>query len=113
MYGTRFNTDADERTELDALRVENDTLRRNLWRLEEKVQRAEETALKEQEQSQAQQRGSVHNTQGEGDSGWVSRSSNHGSSATPEVHHLEGILQWLHVWNKGIFLAPECPERIA
>lgn len=91
-YGARFHTDADERTELDALRVENDTLRRNLGRLEEKVQRAEETALKEQELSQAPEQG---NNQGDGGIGWVS--TNHGSSATLEVHHLEGILQWLHV----------------
>jgi len=91
-----FHTDADERTELEALRVENDTLRRNLGRLEEKVQRAEETTLKEQDQEQ--QPATTHKDQGEHGSGCVSSSrTHHGSSATLEVHHLEGMLQWLHV----------------
>lgn len=74
--------DADERNELDALRLENDTLRRNLGRLEEKLRSAEEHAQAHAEASQPQGR--------VGTSGM-------GQSAPLEVRQLNGILQWLNV----------------
>ena len=83
----------DDQTELDALRLENDTLRRNLGRLEEKVKRAEENVLLQQEQTQPLQEAGrkqlehVQYTSVEGQ----------GCSAPLEVGHLHGILQWLHV----------------
>lgn len=76
------NVDSDERNELDALRLENDTLRRNLGRLEEKVQRAEEHSLA---QAQSTQQPTGPEICGPG------------QSAPLEVHQLHGILQWLDV----------------
>eukprot|EP00752_Nemacystus_decipiens_P012424 g11006.t1 len=86
-----------EQTELDALRLENDTLRRNLGRLEEKVKRAEETILHQQEQPQPVQDAdrtqlgrTQYNVDGQGSDVMQC------GSAPLEVCHLHGILQWLH-----------------
>lgn len=95
---TCLHSNTDEQTELDALRVENDTLRRNLGRLEEKVKRAEDTVLHQQEQTQtlheADHKQLEHtqcNVDGQGSG------ATQGRSAPIEVCHLHGILQWLHV----------------
>lgn len=105
--------DVDERTELDALRLENDTLRRNLGRLEEKVQRAEENALQEQEQAQPQQQADAppnhdqpqQQMQQKDDETQIP-SALQGGGAPVEVHHLHGILQWLHVRDARYTVVP-------
>ncbi|CAB1119539.1 unnamed protein product [Ectocarpus sp. CCAP 1310/34] len=89
-------TDSDERTELDALRLENDTLRRHLGRLEDKVQRAEESANLPayQVQQMAQQ---LHHGPTEETDVHLQQQQRLAESAAPlEVRHLHGILQWLH-----------------
>lgn len=84
-----LHSDIDEKTELDALRLENDTLRRNLGRLEEKVKRAEENVLHhQQEQKQPLQERSAEGQ---------APNTLQGCSAPLEVCHLHGILQWLQV----------------
>ncbi|CAM9187232.1 unnamed protein product [Ectocarpus sp. 12 AP-2014] len=88
--------DSDERTELDALRLENDTLRRHLGRLEDKVQRAEESANLPayQVQQMAQQ---LHHRPTEETDAHQQQQQRLAESAAPlEVRHLHGILQWLH-----------------
>lgn len=90
--------DSDERTELDALRLENDTLRRHLGRLEDKVQRAEESANLQayQVKQMAQQLG--HGPTQQADVQQQQQQQRLSESAAPlEVRHLHGILQWLHV----------------
>lgn len=89
--------DPDERNELDALRLENDTLRRHLGSLEDKVQRAEQKAM-------AQGRAvsgvgiavqpSVASTCGMSTSSTMCGTEN---DSPPEVRQLHGILQWLDV----------------
>lgn len=74
--------DADEQNELDALRLENDTLRRNLGRLEKKIHRAEETAQAQAGTPQQQSQLGIVGL---------------GQSAPLEILQLHGILQWLDV----------------
>lgn len=74
----------DELDELDALRLENDTLRRNLQTLEEKVLCAEEHHA----QSQAEKNPPAEFMRGKSDGG---------QSDPVELRRLNGILRWLHV----------------
>ncbi|CAM9121880.1 unnamed protein product [Ectocarpus sp. 8 AP-2014] len=88
--------DSDERTELDALRLENDTLRRHLGRLEDKVQRAEESANLQsyQVKQMAQQ---LHHGHSQETDVHQQQQQRFAEGAAPlEVRHLHGILQWLH-----------------
>ncbi|CAM9697464.1 unnamed protein product [Ectocarpus sp. 4 AP-2014] len=88
--------DSDERTELDALRLENDTLRRHLGRLEDKVQRAEESANLPACQVQQMAQQLHHGTTEETDVHQQQQQRLAESAAPLEVRHLHGILQWLH-----------------
>eukprot|EP00903_Cladosiphon_okamuranus_P020056 g18422.t1 len=83
----------DDQIELDARRLENDTLRRNLGRLEGKVKRAEEKVLHQQEQTKPVKEADykqLEQCSGEGPN------TMQGCTAPLEVCHLHGILQWLH-----------------
>lgn len=71
------SADDYERNELDALRLENDTLRRNLGRLEEKIRNAEKHHASRKQTC-------ADETVAE-------------KGATKELQQLDEILQWLHV----------------
>ncbi|CAN0069157.1 unnamed protein product [Ectocarpus sp. 6 AP-2014] len=89
--------DSDERTELDALRLENDTLRRHLGRLEDKVQRAEESANLQAYQVKQMAQQLHHGHSQETDVHQQQQQQRFAEGAAPlEVRHLHGILQWLH-----------------
>ncbi|CAM9513369.1 unnamed protein product [Ectocarpus sp. 13 AM-2016] len=88
--------DSDERTELDALRLENDTLRRHLGRLEDKVQRAEESANLPAYQVQQMAQQLHHGPTEETDAHQQQQQRLAESAAPLEVRHLHGILQWLN-----------------
>lgn len=78
--------DEEERNELDVLRLENDTLRRNLGKLEEKVSLAEE---------HVHAMGVTEASQEEGSKKGGGGAFNMGQSVQLEVNQLHGILQWL------------------
>lgn len=89
--------DSDERNELDALRLENDMLRRHLGSLEDKVQRAEENTMSQGHAVTSvgiEMKPSMASTCGMSMSTSMCGTE---KDSPPEVRQLHGILQWLDV----------------